>query len=170
MSTPFMIGKANAPFKLLPKHSVTQFKNRLYKKYRRLRSLTGRLLYLQVSSTVCLLHLVWQGSSKLQILISATVKKLYHMRFIVNTYSPIKNKTVCTKAQTVAKPHSPSLYGESISALLTTSLGCTTASTTLGTFFPPGRKNNNINKGDCQCSIKCLLIIATTSEVLPYGC
>ena len=88
MSTPFMIGKANAPFKLLPKHSVTQFKNRLYKKYRRLRSLTGRLLYLQVSSTVCLLHLVWQGSSKLQILISATVKKLYHMGDLLSILIP----------------------------------------------------------------------------------
>lgn len=62
-----------------------------------------------------------------------------------------QKKPPVQKVQTVAEPHSPSLYGESISALSTTPLGCTTVSATLGVASPPGQKNYNINKGGCQC-------------------
>ena len=55
------------------------------------------------------------------------------------------------KVQTVAKPHSPSLYGESISASSTTPLGCTTVSATLVIDYPPRHNQYTIIQEDCQC-------------------
>ena len=69
-------------------------------------------------------------------------------------------KTACTKVQTVAEPHSPSLYGESISASSTTPLGCTTVSATLVIDYPPRHNQYTIIQEDCQCRKRKILQIS----------
>ena len=51
------------------------------------------------------------------------------------------------KVQTVAEPHSPSLYGESISASFTTPLGCTQSRRNFGYKLPTEAQSIYNNSG-----------------------
>ena len=62
----------------------------------------------------------------------------------LNCYRSIK-KPPAQKVQTVAKPHSPSLYGESISASFTTPLGCTQSCHNFGYKLPTEAQSLYIN-------------------------
>ena len=69
----------------------------------------------------------------------------------MRAYAHFAKKPPVKKVQTVAEPHSPSLYGESISASSTTPLGCTTVSATLVIDYPPRHNQYTIIQEDCQC-------------------
>ncbi len=171
-------------------HTPTLQKNRLYKKYRRLRSLTAHHSMVNQFQPHSLLRLVARNLAATLVInypprhnqytiiqedcqcrkIKILQDILYRLRGLCRRHETKGNKKPpVQKVQTVAKPHSPSLYGESISALFTTSLGCTTVSATLGVFFPPGRKNNNIIKGGCQCRKIKILRETVRTETLPQS-
>ena len=95
---------------------------------------------------------------------------LYRLRGLCRRHETKGNKKPpVQKVQTVAKPHSPSLYGESISALLTTSLGCTQSCHNFGSSNTPRRKYINIFSGGSQWLKRKILQETVRTETLPQS-
>ena len=74
---------------------------------------------------------------------------LYRLRGLCRRHETKGNKKPPVQnVQTVAEPHSPSLYGESISASFTTPLGCTQSRRNFGYKLPTEAQSIYNNSGE----------------------
>ena len=95
---------------------------------------------------------------------------LYRLRGLCRRHETKGNKKPpVQKVQTVAEPHSPSLYGESISASFTTPLGCTQSRRNFGSLNSPRHNQYTIIQENCQCTKIKILRETVRTETLPQS-
>ena len=95
---------------------------------------------------------------------------LYRLRGLCRRHETKGNKKPPVQnVQTVAEPHSPSLYGESISASFTTPLGCTQSRRNFGSLNSPRHNQYTIIQENCQCTKIKILRETVRTETLPQS-